>query len=447
MLSRVVFLRPAWPRLVQRIGQHQRRVGASPPSEQGGSGDHRPTQTDLIEQHADTLAELESLNNGKPRHMARSADVEGAIRFTRYMAGWATKIEGNTRNLSSPGAFGYTLKEPVGVVAAIVPWNFPLSMALWKLAPALATGCTVVLKPAELTPLSALYLAQLIAQAGYPAGVVNVVTGDGADAGAALANHPDINKIAFTGSTLVGKKVGMAALSNMTRMSLELGGKSPVIICADADIDKAAQGAADAIFFNQGQVCCAGSRLYIHADIYQPVLKKLAHIANNLKLGLGLDDKTQMGPLISALQKSRVQHYVDLGQKEVPDLVTGGQVDGLGHFFKPTIFANTNNAMRIVQEEIFGPVVCAQPFTDTNQALTLANDSQYGLGASVWTQNLDTAHHFSRELHAGLVWINTHNLVDACMPFGGVKGSGFGREQGKEQLEHYLETKSVWIQS
>lgn len=402
---------------------------------------------DLIEAHADDFAQLESLDNGKSATMARAADVEGVIRFFRYMAGWATKLEGTTKTLSAPGdTFAYTRKEPVGVVGGIVPWNFPLSMAAWKVGPALATGCTVVLKPAEITPLTALLLVELAEKAGFPAGVFNVITGKGSVAGQALASHPLVNKVAFTGSTGVGKTVGHATIDNMTRVSLELGGKSPVIVLEDADIAKAAQGAADAIFFNQGQVCCAGSRLYVHRKIYDKVVAEVAGIANSLKLAPGLDPECGMGPLVSQQQFETVTRYIDIGINEGAEVAAGGKaLDGSGYFVQPTVLANTSNSMRVVQEEIFGPVLCAQPFDTIDEVITKANDSEFGLGASIWSNNLSLVHQMIPQIEAGTVWVNTHNVVDACLPFGGVKQSGFGREQGHEQLENFLETKSVWM--
>lgn len=403
---------------------------------------------DLIEANADTLAQLESLDNGKSALMARQADIEGSIRFFRYMAGWATKLEGNTKNLSAPGDhLAFTLRQPVGVVGAIVPWNFPFSMAAWKVAPALATGCTVVLKPAEITPLSALFLGELAEEAGIPPGVLNVVTGNGKVAGNALSNHPQVNKIAFTGSTTVGKLVGHAAMENMTRTTLELGGKSPVIILEDCDIQRAAQGAANAIFFNQGQVCCAGSRLYIHKNIYDQVVSELASIANKITLAPGLDPSCEMGPLVSRQQFEKVTDYINIGINEGAERVAGGAApEGSGYFVKPTVLADTRNAMRVVQEEIFGPVVCAQPFDTIDSVIASANDTPYGLGASIWSNNLSEVHRMIPRIEAGTVWVNTHNLVDPALPFGGFKASGLGREQGREQLEHFLETQSVWIQ-
>lgn len=402
---------------------------------------------DLIEQHADDFAQLESIDNGKAVSVARAADVEGVIRFFRYMAGWATKLEGTTKHVSAPGQhFTYTLQEPVGVVAGIVPWNFPLSMAAWKIAPALATGCTVVLKPSEVTPLTALLLAELAEQAGIPAGVFNVITGTGAKAGQALTSHPLVNKVAFTGSTAVGKAIGHSTIDNMTRVSLELGGKSPVIVMADADIEIAAQGAADAIFFNQGQVCCAGSRLYVHERIYEKFVAEVALIADKLHLAPGLDPQCEMGPLVSQAQFDKVTRYIDIGLNEGAELASGGaSLNRNGYFVKPTVLANTNNAMRVVREEIFGPVLCAQPFSSTEEVIGKANDSEFGLGASIWSKDLSLVHNMIPQIQAGTVWVNTHNVVDACLPFGGVKQSGYGREQGHEQLANFLETKSVWI--
>ena len=404
---------------------------------------------DLVEANAQELAQIEALDNGKPVTMARAVDVALVVDFLRYMAGWATKIEGATMDVSVPLVrsrefFGFTRREPVGVVGAIIPWNFPLLMAAWKSGPALATGCTIVLKPAEETPLSALRFAQLIQEAGYPAGVFNVVTGHGHTAGAALASHKDIQKVAFTGSTEIGKLVGKAALDNMTRMSLELGGKSPVIVLDDVDPTVAAAGAAGAIFFNQGQVCCAGSRLYVHKSRFDAVVEGLAEIAAGMKLGAGLDATTQIGPLVSTTQQQRVQGYIRSGFEEGARAVAGGAThEGEGYFVKPTVLVDTRDDMRVVREEIFGPVVVAMPYDDLDELARRANDTPYGLGASIWSNDLSRVHRLIPKIKAGTVWVNCHNILDASMPFGGYKQSGFGREMGRAVLDLYTETKSV----
>ena len=406
---------------------------------------------DLIEANARELAEIESLDNGKPVTVAQGLDVSMAAQCFRYMAGWATKIEGSTLDASIPYSpsndfFGYTRKEPVGVVGAIIPWNFPLLMASWKLAPALATGCTVVLKPAEDTPLSALRLAMLIEEAGIEKGVVNVVTGLGRTAGAALARHPGIDKIAFTGSTPTGKAIGHAALDNMTRMSLELGGKSPVIVLPDVDIDKAAEGVANAIFFNSGQVCTAGSRVYVHDKVFDRVMERVATIARSLPMGPGLDASTQIGPLVSARQMERVLGYIEAGRDEGARAIAGGaRKEGAGFFVKPTVLVDTDHSMKVVREEIFGPVLVAMPFNDIDSVVAKANDTPYGLGASIWSNDLSAIHKLVPRIKAGTVWVNCHSLLDNAMPFGGFKQSGFGRELGRAAIDMYTETKSVLI--
>lgn len=406
---------------------------------------------DLIDQNADELAQLESLDNGKLYPYARFGDVAMASEFLRYMAGWATKIEGQTIDPSVsyiPDAkfWTYTRQEPVGVVGQIVPWNFPLLMAVWKIGPALATGCTVVLKPAEQTPLTALRLAELCMEAGYPAGVVNVTPGLGHIAGTALVDHPLISKIAFTGSTATGKAIGRSAINTMKRVSLELGGKSPAIVFADADIDMAIQGAAMGIFFNQGQVCTAGSRLYVERSVFDRVTEGIAEIAKSFKLGPAFAEDSQMGPLVSKLQQARVGSYLESGLKEGAVALSGGQiVEGAGCYVEPTVFVNAHQDMKIVREEIFGPVIVAQPFDDVNDIAHIANDSDYGLAASIWTNDIRRAHAMAGKIKAGTVWINCHNVLDPSVPFGGVKQSGFGREMGKAVIEQYTETKSVTL--
>jgi len=406
---------------------------------------------DLILAHAEELAQLESLDNGKPYAVALGADVPLAADMFHYMAGWATKIEGNSINISvpyMPGAnfHSYTLREPVGVVGQIIPWNFPLLMAAWKLAPALTTGNTAVLKPAEQTPLTALLLAQLIAEAGVPEGVVNVVTGFGETAGAALAAHPLVDKVAFTGSTEVGKLIVHAAAGNLKKVSLELGGKSPNIVFDDAS-PAAVEGAANAIFFNHGQCCVAGSRLYVQQGRFDEVVEGVAQIAKSIKLGPGMESTTQMGPLVSDEQLSRVTGYLESGRAEGATAVTGGGRWGdSGYFVEPTVLTNTRPDMKVVREEIFGPVVVAAPFQSIDDIAAVANDSDYGLGAGIWTQDISKAHALAKKLRAGTVWINCYNVFDASLPFGGYKQSGWGREMGHEVLEAYTEVKAVTAQ-
>jgi phenylacetaldehyde dehydrogenase len=405
---------------------------------------------DLLEQHTEEFAQLESLDNGKPLAVARVADVPLAVDLFRYMAGWATKIEGNTIPISAGGGktefLAYTRREPIGVVGQIIPWNFPLLMAAWKLGPALATGCTIVLKPAEQTPLSALFLAELIAEAGIPDGVVNVVPGYGETAGAALAAHPDVDKVAFTGSTEVGKLILQAAAGNLKKVSLELGGKSPNVVFDDADLKSTIPGAANAIFFNHGQCCCAGSRLYVEQAIFDEVVGGVAERAKNIKLGHGFHPDTTMGPLVSEEQMNRVCSYLDAGLNEGAEAVVGGKrCEGLGYFVEPTVMVKTNSDMKVVKEEIFGPVVCAMPFKDPDKLVAEANQSEYGLAAAVWTRDLSKAHRIAAKLRAGTVWINCYNVFDAAMPFGGYKQSGWGREMGHEVLEQYTEVKAVCV--
>ena len=402
---------------------------------------------DLIEEHLEEFAELESLDNGKPLSISRAVDVPAAIEHFRYYAGWATKIEGNTIPLvnAPPSKFhAYTLREPVGVVGQIIPWNFPLVMAAWKLGPALAVGCTCVLKPAEQTPLSALRLGELIQEAGFPDGVVNVVPGYGETAGAALAAHPDVDKIAFTGSTEVGKLILQAAAGNLKKVSLELGGKSPNIVFDDADIEKAIPGAASAIFFNHGQCCCAGSRLYIEQKAFDKVVEGVSQQAEKIRLKPGFEPDCDMGPLVSEEQLNRVCGYLEAGFQEGAKAMTGGKRHGnRGYFVKPTVLVNTNENMKVVREEIFGPVVTATPFSDLNEIVAKANDTVYGLAAGIWTRDIKKAHAVASRLRAGTVWINCYNVFDPALPFGGYKQSGWGREMGHEVLEHYTEVKSV----
>src|ERR1700734_2023543 len=406
---------------------------------------------DLLEAHTEEFGYLESLDNGKPLAIAKAADVPLAVDMFRYMAGWATKIEGHTIPISvpyTPGAkyLAYTVREPVGVVGQIIPWNFPLLMAAWKLAPALATGCTVVLKPAEQTPLTALMLGELFAEAGFPEGVVNVVPGYGETAGAALAAHPDVDKIAFTGSTEVGKLILQAAAGNLKKVSLELGGKSPNIVFDDAEAN-AVEGAANAIFFNHGQCCVAGSRLFVQQDRFDEVVNGVAEIAKGIKLGPGMEAGTQMGPLVSDEQFRRVTGYLDSGREDgATTLAGGGRFGDRGYFVEPTVLTNTRPDMKVVREEIFGPVVVAAPFSDLDEIAAAANDSEYGLGAGIWTRDISKAHALAKKLRAGTVWINCYNVFDASLPFGGYKQSGWGREMGHEVLEAYTEVKAVTAQ-
>jgi phenylacetaldehyde dehydrogenase len=402
---------------------------------------------DLIEKHTEEFAQLESLDNGKPLKIARIADLPLAIDHFRYYAGWATKIEGNTipMGLARQGSYhAYTVREPVGVVGQIIPWNFPLLMAAWKLGPALATGCCVILKPAEQTPLTALRLGELMQEAGFPDGVVNIVPGYGETAGAALAAHMDVDKIAFTGSTEVGKLIIRAAEGNLKKVSLELGGKSPNIVMDDADLESAIPGASMAIFFNQGQCCCAGSRLFIEKKVFDKVVDGITQAASKIRVRPGLDPDSDLGPLVSEEQLNRVCGYLESGFKEGAKATTGGSREGdKGYFVKPTVLVNTNDKMKVVKEEIFGPVVTATPFSDMNEIITRANDTVYGLAAGVWTRDVKKAHAIAAKLKAGTVWINCYNVFDAALPFGGYKQSGWGREMGHEVLKNYTEVKSV----
>jgi phenylacetaldehyde dehydrogenase len=406
---------------------------------------------DLILEHAEELAQLESLDNGKPYAVALAADVPLAADLFHYMAGWATKIEGNSINISvpyMPGAnfHSYTLREPVGVVGQIIPWNFPLLMAAWKLGPALCTGNTVILKPAEQTPLTAIRLAGILAEAGVPDGVVNIVTGFGETAGAALAAHAMVDKVAFTGSTEVGRLIVHAAAGNLKKVSLELGGKSPNIVFDDAS-PEAVAGAANAIFFNHGQCCVAGSRLFVQQSRFDEVIAGVTEIAKSIKLGPGMEADTQMGPLVSDEQLRRVTGYLESGREEGATAVTGGTRYGdKGYFVEPTVITNTRPDMKIVREEIFGPVVVAAPFQSLDDIAAAANDSDYGLGAGIWTQDISKAHALAKKLRAGTVWINCYNVFDASLPFGGYKQSGWGREMGHEVLEAYTEVKAVTAQ-
>lgn len=400
---------------------------------------------DLMEEHKEALAQLETLDNGKPIRETTNADLPLAIEHMRYYAGWSTKITGQTIPVAGP-FFNYTRHEAVGVVGQIIPWNFPLLMAMWKLGAALATGCTVVLKPAEQTPLSALYLAELIEEAGFPPGVVNIVPGFGETAGQALVDHPEVDKIAFTGSTEVGKLIMERCAKTIKRVTLELGGKSPNIILPDADLTKAIPGALNGVMFNQGQVCSAGSRVFIQKKHFDNVVSDMASHAKNIKQGFGLDQNTEMGPLVSAEQQNRVLNYIEKGINEGAELLAGGQKPHEeGFFVEPTIFADVKDDMTIAKEEIFGPVIAAMPFEDLDELIDRANKTEYGLAAGLWTQDVAKAHYVANRLRAGTVWVNCYNAFDAASPFGGFKQSGLGREMGSYALNNYTEVKSVWI--
>jgi acyl-CoA reductase-like NAD-dependent aldehyde dehydrogenase len=402
---------------------------------------------ELVEQHIDELAQLETLDNGKPIFESRYVDMPMVADVFHYYAGWATKIHGETVNINE-GAFTYTLREPVGVVGAIVAWNFPLLLASWKLGPALACGNTVVLKPAEQTPLTALRFGELCRQAGLPAGVLNIVTG-GPDTGKALVQHPQVDKVAFTGSTMVGKEIMRSAADTLKRVTLELGGKSPNIVFADADLDSAVKGAINGIFYGKGEVCCAGSRLFVEKKVEDEFLTKLVERTRKLRPGDPLDPKTKLGAIVSEQQMKTVLGYIEAGKNEGAQVVIGGNRveigNGKGYFIEPTIFGGVRNDMKIAQEEIFGPVLATLTFEDVEQVAELANRNPYGLAAAIWTRDIKKAHALSRRLRAGTVWINTYGLMDAALPFGGFKQSGFGRELGEAALTAYTEVKSVWL--
>ena len=405
---------------------------------------------DLIEAHADEFAELEAIDNGKPKGMAGAIDIPGAVSQIRFMAGWASKVGGDTNApYTMPGGmvFSYTVKEPVGVCAQIVPWNFPLLMACLKIAPALAAGCTLVLKPAEQTSLTALRLADLIAEAGFPAGVVNIITGNGHTAGDRMVKHPDVDKVAFTGSTEIGKLINKNATNSMKRVTLELGGKSPVVVMPDVDVATAAPGAAGAIFFNSGQVCVAGSRLFVHKSIFDQVIDGVAEASTFWAPRPSLDPTGHSGPLVSKEQFDRVMGYIEAGKRDGASVAVGGDAPTAnGYYVNPTVLVNVNPQMSVVREEIFGPVVVAQRFEDLDEVAKMANDTCFGLGAGVWTKDISAMHRLASRIKSGTVWGNCHATIDAALPFGGYKESGIGREQGRSGIEAYLETKTVIIQ-
>jgi phenylacetaldehyde dehydrogenase len=404
---------------------------------------------DLIEAATPELAEIESIDNGKPRTASQGYDLPRTVATLRYMAGWATKLAGEHVELNGVPAgaiHAYVRREPIGVCAQIVPWNFPLMMAVQKIAPALAAGCTIILKPAEQTPLTALRLADLIAEAGIPAGVVNILTGYGETSGDRLVRHPDVDKVAFTGSTEVGKIINRAATDTLKRVTLELGGKSPVIVLPDVDIGKTAAGAARSIFANSGQVCIAGSRLFAHRDVFDSLLEAVAENAGQWKVGPSLAPDTMMGPLVSQEQHERVLSYIDAGRKEGASVMCGGDTPGGdGWFVNPTVLVDVKPEMKVVREEIFGPVLAAQRFDDLDEVAKAANDTPYGLGASIWTRDVSAMHKLAAKLKAGMVWGNCPSAADTALPFGGYKQSGFGRENGRYGVEAYTELKTVAI--
>jgi acyl-CoA reductase-like NAD-dependent aldehyde dehydrogenase len=403
---------------------------------------------DRLEEHAEEFATIEVLDNGKPLGEAKAVDIALTVELLRYYAGWATKIAGSIPPNSIPGMLSMVRREPVGVVAAITPWNFPLLEVAYKLGPALAAGCTLVVKPSELAPLSTLRLMELVHEVGFPRGVVNVVIG-GPEVGSWLVRHPLIDKIAFTGQTATGKAILRASADDLKRVTLELGGKSPNIVFADADLDAAASGAFGGIFFNQGQACVAGSRLFAEAPIAEALVERVADKARSLRLGHGLDPQTEMGPLISAPHRERVLGFVGDAAQQGAEVVAGGgaaDAGGLnGFFMQPTVIAGVRNDMRVAQEEIFGPVLSVIAWHDTDELKALANDVRYGLAAGIWSRDTSRALRVAEELEAGTVWINTYGMFDAAVPFGGRKHSGFGRELGEEALEPYLQSKSIWV--
>ncbi|HUK02621.1 MAG TPA: aldehyde dehydrogenase family protein [Steroidobacteraceae bacterium] len=403
---------------------------------------------DVVEAAADEIAYVLSQDNGMPMMMAKFAGALGTARGLRYLAGWCGKIDGSVPTVSEPNKLAYTLKEPVGVIGAITPWNFPFAMEADKVGQAMAAGCTLVLKPAELTPLGAILLGRLVQEAGIPPGVVNIVTGYGDPAGKALVEHADVDKIAFTGSTATGKWIVQAAAATLKRVTLELGGKSPNFIFADADLEKAIPGAAMAVFANAGQICVAGSRLYVHKKVFDRVVEGVTGMAKNLKVGPGVEPDTQMGPLVSQGQFDRVTGYIQSGRAEGAEVVIGGERQGTeGYFLKPTVLAQTDRSMRVMREEIFGPVVCAMPMDDEDldRIARLANDTTYGLSAYIWTRDVSVVHKLARKIKAGTVQVNGGVGLDPAVPFGGYKQSGWGRERGRDGVESMTETKSIGI--
>jgi phenylacetaldehyde dehydrogenase len=401
----------------------------------------------LLEQHGETLARLEALDVGMPMDLARELTAPRAADTFRYYAGWCGKIEGNTTQTSLPDVHAYTRREPYGVCAQIVPWNAPLKMAAWKIAPCLATGNVSVLKPAEDTNLTALFLSRIMAEAGVPPGVVNIVPGYGAVAGAALAAHPGVAKIAFTGSVGTGKTIAQAALGNLKKVTLELGGKSANVVFADADLDRAVAGSASAIFLHGGQVCVAASRLYVERSIYPEFMARLVELAKKIVIGREAKGFADLGPMVSERHMRRVIGMIETGVSEGATVLTGGERHGdEGFYVRPTILADAAQDSTVVREEIFGPVVVATPFDGFEDALRMANDSIYGLGASVWTRDLSKAHHFAAEVQSGMVWINSHGILDPHLPFGGYRQSGWGREFGKESIDAYTQMKTVVTQ-
>ncbi|HEY5127755.1 MAG TPA: aldehyde dehydrogenase family protein [Bradyrhizobium sp.] len=407
---------------------------------------------DLVEKNFEELSQLDTLDMGAPISRTRGNKLR-VLGMLRYYAGQATALHGETIENSLPGEiFSYTLKEPVGVVGAIIPWNGPLAASVWKIGPAIATGCTVILKPAEEAPLTSLRLGELAMEAGIPPGVINVVPGFGETAGAALASHPGVDKVAFTGSHTTGQSIVRASAGNLKRVSLELGGKSPDIVFADADLDAAVPGAAMAVFANSGQICSAGTRLFVEHQVYDEFVGRVAEFGKKLQVGNGLDPNTQIGPLVSEQQLERVSSYLAIGQKEGAHALAGGArlTEGAlskGYFVPPTVFANVQDNMRIAQEEIFGPVISAISFKDADELIQRANATTFGLGSGVWTRDVSKAHRVAKALRAGSVWVNCYQAMDPAVPFGGYKMSGYGRESGKQHLEEYLNVKAVWIKT